>query len=54
MKKKRFTEQQIIGFLKGAKAGLPVKDHAGSTDSVMQRSTVGARSSEGCSSTRKD
>lgn len=26
MKKKRFTEQQIIGFLKEAEAGMAVKD----------------------------
>jgi putative transposase len=26
VKKKRFTEQQIIGFLKEAEAGLPVKE----------------------------
>ena len=26
MKKSRFTEQQIIGFLKQAESGLPVKD----------------------------
>ena len=26
MKKKRFTEQQIIGFLKEAEAGVPVKE----------------------------
>jgi putative transposase len=26
VKKKRFTEQQIIGFLKEAEAGMPVKD----------------------------
>ena len=26
MKKKRFTEQQIIGFLKEAAAGMPVKE----------------------------
>ena len=26
MKKKRFTEQQIIGFLTEAEAGVPVKD----------------------------
>lgn len=26
MKKKRFTEEQIIGFLKEAEAGMPVKE----------------------------
>ena len=26
MKKRRFTEQQIIGFLKEAEAGMPVKE----------------------------
>ncbi len=26
MKKKRFSEQQIIGFLKEAEAGIPVKE----------------------------
>ena len=26
MKKSRFTEQQIIGFLKQAESGLPVRD----------------------------
>ncbi len=26
MKKKRFTEQQIVGFLQEAEAGMPVKD----------------------------
>ena len=26
MKKKRFTEQQMIGFLKEAEAGMPVKE----------------------------
>jgi putative transposase len=26
MKKWRFTEQQIIGFLKGAEAGMPVEE----------------------------
>jgi putative transposase len=26
VKKKRFTEQQIIGFLKEAEAGVPVKE----------------------------
>jgi putative transposase len=26
MKKKRLTEQQILGFLKEAEAGMPVKE----------------------------
>ena len=26
MKKKRFTEQQILGFLKEVEAGIPIKD----------------------------
>ena len=26
MKKKRFSEQQILGFLKEAQAGIPVKE----------------------------
>jgi putative transposase len=26
MKRKRFTEQQILGFLKEAQAGMPVKE----------------------------
>ena len=26
MKKRRFTEQQIVGFLQEAEAGLPVKE----------------------------
>jgi hypothetical protein len=26
MKKRRFTEQQILGFLKEAEAGMPVKE----------------------------
>jgi putative transposase len=49
VKKKRFTEQQIIGFLKEAEADVPVKElcrkhgfsDAGSTDGV--RSSVACR-----------
>ena len=48
MKKRRFTEQQIIGFLKEAEAGVAVKTCVVSTVSAMRRSTIGGRNSAGC------
>jgi putative transposase len=48
VKKKRFTEQHIIGYLKEADAGLPVKElcrKRGFGDAAFM---VGARSTEGC------
>lgn len=42
--KKRFTEQQIIGFLKEAEAGMPIKElcrkHGFSTDGLLLRALV--------------
>jgi putative transposase len=46
MKKKRFTEQQIIGFLKEAEAGFRSRSCVGSTDSVT-RAFYGWRSKFG-------
>jgi hypothetical protein len=47
VKKRRFTEQQIIGFLKEAEAGVAVKDLCRKHGFSERRSTVGGRSSEG-------
>ena len=35
MKKERFTEQQILGFLKEAEAGMPVRSYAARTGSAL-------------------
>ena len=45
MKKKRYTEQQIIGFLKEAEAGVPVKELCRKHDLAMRRSMAGVPSS---------
>ncbi len=43
--KKRYTEGQIIVFLREANAGLPIKEHAASTASVSPATTPGRPSS---------
>jgi hypothetical protein len=43
--KKRFTEEQILDFLKQAEAGVPVKSCADGTASAMPASTPGAKTS---------
>ena len=42
MKKSRFTDEQIIGFIKQAEAGMAVRSWRASTASVTPRSTCGA------------
>ncbi len=37
MKKSRFTDEQIIGFLKQAESGMPVWNCAAVADSAMPR-----------------
>ena len=51
MKKKCFTEQHILGFLKEAEARMPVKSREGRTASVIRPSKAGGRSSADCKST---
>jgi hypothetical protein len=43
--KKLFTEEQIIGFLREAEAGMPLKTCAGGTDSASRRISCGVASS---------
>jgi putative transposase len=48
VKKKRFSEQQIIGFFKEAEAGVPVKDLCrkhGFSDGAFQPHKPNGRSS---------
>ena len=42
--KKRFTDEQIIGFLKQADGGVLVKELCGSMVLAMRRFTPGAQS----------
>jgi len=39
MKKSRFTGEQIIGFLRQAEAGMPIKEFAAAAVSAMPLST---------------
>ncbi len=49
MRKKRFAERKIIGFLKGTGAGMHrSRSCVERSGSVMQCSTAGARSSKAC------
>jgi hypothetical protein len=43
--KKRFTDAQIIGFLKQASAGTPIKELCRKHDFAMHRFTCGAGNS---------
>lgn len=43
--KKRFTEAQIVGFLREADAGIPVRICAGRMDSPTRATTSGGASS---------
>jgi hypothetical protein len=45
MKKSRFTEEQIIGFIKQSEAGMPIKSCAARAASATPPSTSGGPSS---------
>jgi len=51
--KKRFTEEQIIGVLKAAEAGLKPQSCAASTASRKRHTTTGKRSSAGWRSPKR-
>jgi hypothetical protein len=42
MKKTIFTDEQIIGFLRLAEAGMPIRKSAAQTDSASRPFTIGA------------